>query len=353
MSKLNQSNYYDLEPPAVLEARSLALEVVNDDITNQMIVKEHQNFRLLDDEIQAQKRKREALNIIADNDAIKPSEKSLYANILVDVPQPPAPVIPRSIAPAPAPAPARAEEEEEEEEDEIEDEDDDLPETLKVYNQMDAEQIDIVAEAFYDDIDNMSDTQRRALLDKANQTISKYSDRLNSEVLDLMQDIVEYTKEVIQEGLEEKAAEPEPEPETPAPTNVKQYKAFFKTIKLKNVDQLRKNELIELYEKRNELPETLQAEIDAFIRARSQEKYIKTKMKPVKRMSGNGLKEDLNKILLLTGSQQAGNDSLKLQKEIVKIQKRLKKQFDKMNKSDAAKLLQEVNQQRIKALAKM
>jgi hypothetical protein len=345
---INQQTYYQLEDPSVYEAQGLALDIVNEDLKNQMIRREHRNYQLLADEVKNQQIKKQALLQLSREDVIDTQERALYEDILLA----PAPAPPQ---PAPAPAPVQREAiPVEEEEEEIEEEDDPLPASLQQYENMDEEQLNIVEEAFLQDIENMDNDQSRTLYNRAQQTIENYGDRLNDDVLDMMQRLQQVIIDKL--GLEEKEEEPEEEEEEEEelfirPRTVSEYKTYLKNLNYKYVDGLRKDELVVIY---NMLKE---GQSDERVKSQIEEYHYKRNPRQIRRgrgltQVGKGIKEDLHKIMLLVGSQKAGNKSLKLQKEINKIQTKLKKQLDKMKQKDRDKLMKEVQRQQIKKMAK-
>jgi hypothetical protein len=354
---INQQTYYQLEDPAVYEAEALALDIVNEDLKNQMIRREHRNYQLLADEVRNQQIKKQALLQLSREDAIDKEERALYEDILL---------APAQQAPAPAPAPVQREavpvqeEEEQEEEQEEDEEEDPLPASLQIYNDMDQDQLDIVEDAFLEDIENMDADQSRAVYEMAQKTIDNYGDRINDDVLNMMERLKGAILDKL--GIEEKEEEPEEEEEEEQeeeirPRTVSEYKTYLKNLNFyQYVDGLRKDELVVIYDmlKQGQTDERVRAQIDEyhFDRNPRQRRGRRPQKGKGLKQSGNGIKEDLQKIMLLVGSQKAGNQSLKLQKEINTIQKKLKKQLDKMKKKDQDKLMKEVNRQQIKRMAK-
>jgi len=346
---INQQTYYQLEDPAVYEAEALALDIVNEDLKNQMIRREHRNYQLLADEVRNQQIKKQALLQLSREDAIDKEERALYEDILL---------APAQQAPAPAqqaPAPVQREaipvQEEEEAVEEEEKEEDPLPASLQQYEDMDEEQLNIVEEAFLQQIEDMDEDQSRAVYDRAQETIENYGDRLNEDVLDMMQRLQQVILDKL--GIEEKEEEPEEEEEEEEavrPRTVPEYKTYLKNLDFyQYVDGLRKDELVVIYDmlKQGQSDERVRRQIDEYHFNRNP-----LQIRRRKPQRGKGIKEDLHKIMLLVGSQKAGNQSLKLQKEINTIQKKLKKQLDKMKKKDKDKLMKEVNRQQIKRMAK-
>ena len=353
---INQQTYYQLEDPAVYEAEALALDIVNEDLKNQMIRREHRNYKLLADEIRNQQIKKEALLQISKDDSINIQERALYEDILLAPVQQP---------PAPAPAPVQREvipvqEEEQEEDEEEKEEEDPLPASLQIYNDMDQDQLDIVEDAFLEDIENMDADQSRTVYEMAQKTIDNYGDRINDDVLNMMERLKKAILDKL--GIEEKEEEPEEEEEEEQeeeirPRTVSEYKAYLKNLNFyQHVDGLRKDELVVIYDmlKQGQTDERVRAQIDEYHFDRNPRQRRGRRPQKGKGLTqvGKGIKEDLHKIMLLVGSQKAGNQSLKLQKEINTIQKKLKKQLDKMKKKDKDKLMKEVNRQQIKRMAK-
>jgi len=366
---INQETYYQLEDPDVYKARALAIGVLNEDLKNKMIKREHSNFKLLADEIQAQIIKKKALESISTNTALTPQESTLYTSISREIATPEissSGPVSREVVPE-----AEEQEEEESSEEELEEEDvPPLPETLQMYNDMDEEQLNIVEEAFKTDLDNIDDKEKlRQIYTKLQESKRVYGDRLNEDVNDLFDTLKEYIEGILE--IEEKAEEKEEERQNLSegmPTenaSLTQIKEFLKSKGLKNWGNLRKqqaeNILFNISEGEN--IEQIQIRIQKYVNSNKAEASLrggrKRRARSKKKQQGNGLtqlggglKDDLQKVMLLVGSREAGNDNLKLQKEILKIQKRLKKKLDKMKEVDREKLKKEIERQMIKKLAK-
>ena len=67
---------------------------------------------------------------------------------------------------------------------------------------------------------------------------------------------------------------------------------------------------------------------------------------------GTGIAENLQKLMVMVGSKQAGNDSAALLKKIVALQKKIKKDIEKKRKSESEAVRKELTRQKIKKLAK-
>ena len=210
------------------------------------------------------------------------------------------------------------------------------------------------------EIENMDADQSRAVYEMAQKTIDNYGDRINDDVLNMMERLKGAILDKL--GIEEKEEEPEEEEEEEQeeeirPRTVSEYKAYLKNLNFyQHVDGLRKDELVVIYDmlKQGQTDERVRAQIDEYHFDRNPRQRRGRRPQKGKGLTqvGKGIKEDLHKIMLLVGSQKAGNQSLKLQKEINTIQKKLKKQLDKMKKKDKDKLMKEVNRQQIKRMAK-
>lgn len=369
---INQETYYQLEDPDVYKARALAIGVLNEDLKNKMIKREHSNYKMLADEIRAQQIKKQALEIISKNTTLSPQESTLYTNISREIATPEissSGPVSREVVPEAEEEEEPAEEESDEEEPE---EEEPLPETLQMYNNMDEIQLDIVEEAFKTDLDNIDDKEKlRQIYTKLQESKRVYGDRLNEDVNDLFDTLKEYIEDLL--GIEEKAEEKEAFEGLPNNPNLKQIQYFLKSKGFKNWGGLRREqaENILSFILDGETDEKIQIRIGRYIntnkeesskskkrRARSKKKNIKFKIKKKKQEGngltqlGGGLKDDLQKVMLLVGAKDAGNDSLKLEKEIIKIQRRLKKKLDKMKQVDREKLKKEIERQMIKKLAK-
>jgi len=168
-----------------------------------------------------------------------------------------------------------------------------------------------------------------------------------------------------EEEVEEKEEEGEVEEEVEEIlTTAKQIKDYIRDVGYrKYVDQLRRGQLDTIYEmiKRGQSREAIEAKIKAYYDEIKGPKKQNIKFKVArKKKRGNGLTqlgsgaiaENLQKLMVMVGSKQAGNDSAALLKKIVALQKKIKKDIEKKRKSESEAVRKEVTRQKIKKLAK-
>jgi len=355
------NDYHKLEDPDVYKARRLAIEIADSTIKNQMIMREHSRYKLLREEVERQNIKEKALQQLSEQRNIQPGEKAVFERVLVNANRQPE-LNGVSRIPLPTPPPPMSDQGDEDEEKEGEDEDeDDVPEMIKLYNDMDEEQLEIVLEAFKTDIDNLSAEARARLRQKGEQQIELYGDVMNAGVYDLIAELLEYIDAVDEEEEEEEAEEEEEEEVEEEveerPTTVKQLKDYIKNVGYRQyIDQLRKGQLENIYQmiKEGQSRERVEGQIDAY--------YNEKRGPGVRRgngLAGNGLTqlgsgiaENLQKLMVMVGSKQAGNDSAALLKKIVALQKKIKKDIEKKRKSESEAVRKELTRQKIKKLAK-
>jgi hypothetical protein len=259
------------------------------------------------------------------------------------------------------------------EEDEEKEGEDEIPEMIKLYNDMDDEQLQIVLEAFKTDIDNLGPEARARLREKGEQQIELYGGIMNAGVYDLIAELLEYIDEVDEEEEEEEGEEEVEEKEEEGEveeeveeilTTAKQIKDYIKGVGYrKYVDQLRRGQLDTIYEmiKRGQSREAIEAKIEAYYDEKKGPKKQNIKFKVArKKKRGNGLTqlgsgaiaENLQKLMVMVGSKEAGNDSPSLLKKIVALQKKIKKDIEKKRKSESEAVRKELTRQKIKKLAK-
>jgi hypothetical protein len=176
-------------------------------------------------------------------------------------------------------------------------------------------------------------------------------------VYDLIAELLEYIDAVDEEEEEEVEEEVEEEEIQQLPATVKQLKDYIKNVGYRQyIDQLRKGQLENIYQmiKEGQSRERVEGQIDA---------YYKQKRGPGVRRGngiaghgltqlGTGIAENLQKLMVMVGSKQAGNDSAALLKKIVALQKKIKKDIEKKRKSESEAVRKEVTRQKIKKLAK-
>jgi len=355
------NEYHKLEEPDVYKARRLAIEIANSTVKNQMIMQEHSRYKLLREEVERQNIKERALQQLSEQRNIQPSDKAVFERVLVNANRQPE-LNGRSRSPLPTPPPPMSDQGEEDEEKEGED---DVPEMIKLYNDMDDEQLQIVLEAFKTDIDNLGPEARARLREKGEQQIELYGGIMNAGVYDLIAELLEYIDEVDEEEEEEEGEEEVEEKEEEGEveeeveeilTTAKQIKDYIKGVGYrKYVDQLRRGQLDTIYEmiKRGQSREAIEAKIEAYYDEKKGPKIArKKKMGNGLTQLGTGIAENLQKLMVMVGSKQAGNDSAALLKKIVALQKKIKKDIEKKRKSESEAVRKELTRQKIKKLAK-
>jgi len=346
------NDYHKLEDPDVYKARRLAIEIADSTVKNQMIMREHSRYKLLREEVERQNIKERALQQLSEQRNIQPGEKAIFERVLVNANRQPE-LNGVSRIPLPTPPPPMSDQGEEDEEKEGEDEDeDDVPEMIKLYNDMDEEQLEIVLEAFKTDIDNLGPEARARLRQKGEQQLDLYGDVMNSAVYDLIAELLEYI-----DAVDEEEEEVEEEEIQQRPATVKQLKDYIKNVGYRQyIDQLRKGQLENIYQmiKEGQSRERVEEQIDAY--------YNEKRGPGVRRGNGiaghgltqlgTGIAENLQKLMVMVGSKQAGNDSAALLKKIVALQKKIKKDIEKKRKSESEAVRKELTRQKIKKLAK-
>ena len=380
------NEYHKLEEPDVYKARRLAIEIADATVKNQMILREHSRYKLLREEVERQNIKEKALLQLSEQRNIQPSEKAVFERVLVNANrQPELNGVSRAPLPTP-PTPMSDQGDEDEEKVGADEEGDDIPEMIKLYNDMDEEQLNIVLEAFKTDIDNLGPDSRARLRAKGEQQIELYGDVMNAGVYDLIAELLEYIDDVDEEEEEEEEVEVEVEEEAAArkeeeederiPTTGKQLKDYIKDVGYRTyVDQLLIKDLEKIYQmiKQGQSGEAIKAKIEAYYKQKqAAKKQAPKKQAPKKKrgrpkkqavvgngITGNGLTqlgtgiaENLQKLMVMVGSKQAGNDSAALLKKIVALQKKIKKDIEKKRKSESEAVRKEVTRQKIKKLAK-
>ena len=363
------NDYHKLEDPDVYKARRLAIEIADSTVKNQMILREHSRYKLLREEVERQNIKEKALLQLSEQRNIQPSEKAVYERVLVNANRQPE-LNGVSRIPLPTPPPPMSEQGDEDEEKVGADEEgDDIPEMIKLYNDMDEEQLEIVLEAFKTDIDNLGPDSRARLRAKGEQQIELYGDVMNAGVYDLIAELLEYIDAVDEEEEEEEEVEEVEEVEEEEeriPTTGKQLKDYIKDVGYRTyVDQLLIKDLQNIYQmiKQGQSEGAIKAKIEAYYRQKQGPKKQAPKKKrgrPKKKavvgngltQLGTGIAENLQKLMVMVGSKQAGNDSAALLKKIVALQKKIKKDIEKKRKSESEAVRKELTRQKIKKLAK-
>lgn len=355
------NDYHKLEDPDVYKARRLAIEIADSTVKNQMIMREHARYKLLREEVERQNIKERALQQLSEQRNIRPNEKAVFERVLVNANRQPE-LGGVSRAPLPTPPPPMSDQGEDEEKEGAEG--DDIPEMIKLYNNMDDEQLNIVLEAFKTDIDNLGRDSRARLRAKGEQQIELYGDVMNAGVYDLIAELLEYIDEANEEEeeeeveVEEKAAEEEEREEEiqQRPRTGKQIKAYFKNLDFyTHIDGLSTAELQTLYNmsKEGQSYESIREQIDDYHYARHPtESRRKRRRGNGLTQLGTGIAENLQKLMVMVGSKQAGNDSKALLKKIIALQKKIKKDIEKKRKIESEAVRKEVTRQKIKKLAK-
>jgi len=455
---INQATYYQLDDPQVYKARSLALEIVNNDLKNQMIKKEHARFQQLSDEIRAQQLKKQALGVIADQSRINEMENALFKEIArSEVAQPI--YDPRAIAQA---APLAGVEE------------------TKIADNTDEQMVkNLVDDAIRTATQNIERARKlavKAAIEKTDAAESKAEVAINEaietsadatigskqrelgreldeqEQIDIEIQVESWIDDIIDQAIEEaekvqveikpaaveepaaKAKEPVAKVEEPV---AKAKEPAAKDLTDAQIDNMNKQQLLDeimnfnvksknkrefnsrstfsgkgnerVYKKilkhYTNNPDLTPSERHSYwteaLKADKTEKMFDilppvptsqtqkaakkkpeaakkkpeaAKKKPETVVSaeaiqeqggegitqigtgmsqlGTGLMEDLRQIILLSGSASAGNDNIKMQKKILRLQNKIKKNVQKMNAKQKKELENEIQKQMIKKIAK-
>ena len=355
------NDYHKLEDPDVYKARRLAIEIADATVKNQMILREHARYKLLREEVERQNIKERALQQLSEQRNIRPNEKAVFERVLVNANrQPELGGISRT--PLPTPPPPMSDQDEDEEKEGAEE--DDVPEMIKLYNDMDDEQLEIVLEEFKTDIDNLGPEARARLREKGEQQLELYGSVMNAGVYDLIVELLEYIDEVDEEEAEEEVEEEgvggerKEEEIQQRPRTGKQIKDYLKNLEFyQHVDGLSTKELQAIYDmsKEGQDDEAIREQINDYHYARNptpmELRRPRRRGKGLTQL-GTGIAENLQKLMVMVGSKQAGNDSAALVKKIVALQKKIKKDIEKKRKSESEAVRKELTRQKIKKLAK-